>query len=96
MSKTLEQFEQYLDKMKKYEHINTLLYWDMRTCAPKLGQAGHIDALTYFSTESFAMSTSDELYGMLRICTAVRYHEIYRDTHAARYGKRQTDSKRPL
>lgn len=34
MSKTLEQFEQYLDKMKKYEHINTLLYWDMRTCAP--------------------------------------------------------------
>lgn len=65
MSKTLEQFEQYLDKMKKYEHINTLLYWDMRTCAPKLGQAGHIDALTYFSTESFAMSTSDELYGML-------------------------------
>ena len=62
MSKTLEQFEQYLDKMKKYEHINTLLYWDMRTCAPKLGQAGHIDALTYFSTESFAMSTSDELY----------------------------------
>ena len=95
MSKTLEQFEQYLDKMKKYEHINTLLYWDMRTCAPKLGQTGHIDALTYFSTESFAMSTSDELYGML-ICTAVRYHEIYRDTHAARYGKRQTDSKRPL
>ena len=50
MSKTLEQFEQYLDKMKKYEHINTLLYWDMRTCAPKLGQAGHIDELTYFST----------------------------------------------
>ena len=29
MSKTLEEFEQYLDKMKKYEHINTLLYWDM-------------------------------------------------------------------
>ena len=51
MSKTLEQFEQYLDKMKKYEHINTLLYWDMRACAPKLGQAGHIDALTYFSTD---------------------------------------------
>ena len=98
MSKTLEQFEQYLDKMKKYEHINTLLYWDMRTCAPKLGQAGHIDALTYFSTESFAMSTSHvrDLKDTGRICTAVRYHEIYRDTHAARYGKRQTDSKRPL
>ena len=43
MSKTLEQFEQYLDKMKKYEHINTLLYWDMRTCAPKPVSYTHLD-----------------------------------------------------
>lgn len=61
MSKALEEFKEYLDKMKKLEHAVTLLHWDMRTCAPKLGQDGHIDALTYFSTESFAMSTSDEL-----------------------------------
>lgn len=61
MSKTLEQFEQYLDKMKKYEHINTLLYWDMRTCAPKLGQAGHIDALTYFSTKGKGIRRCQQL-----------------------------------
>lgn len=66
MSETLEKFKQYLDKMKKYEHVNTLLYWDMKTGVPKLGQAGHVDALTYFSTESFAMATSPELSGMLK------------------------------
>ena len=80
MSKTLEQFEQYLDKMKKYEHINTLLYWDMRTCTPKLGQEGHIDALTYFSTESFKMSTSDELYGMLETLKTPEEFEKLSDT----------------
>ena len=66
MSETLEKFKQYLDKMKKYEHVNTLLYWDMKTGVPKLGQAGHVDAVTYFSTESFAMATSPELSGMLK------------------------------
>ena len=66
MSETLEKFKQYLDKMKKYEHVNTLLYWDMKTGVPKLGQARHVDALTYFSTESFAMATSSELSGMLK------------------------------
>ncbi len=66
MSETLEKFKQYLDKMKKYGHVNTLLYWDMKTGVPKLGQAGHVDALTYFSTESFAMATSSELSGMLK------------------------------
>lgn len=66
MSETLDKFKQYLDKMKKYEHVNTLLYWDMKTGVPKLGQAGHVDALTYFSTESFAMATSPELSGMLK------------------------------
>lgn len=51
MSKTLEQFEQYLDKMKKYEHINTLLYWDMRTCAPKLGQQTYRCTDLFFNRE---------------------------------------------
>lgn len=65
MSETLEKFKQYLDKMKKYEHAVTLLYWDMKTNIPKLGQEGHIDALTYFSTENFAMATSEELGALL-------------------------------
>lgn len=65
MSKLLEDFKQYLDKMNQYDHVTTLLYWDMKTNTPKLGQAGHIKALTQFSTESFAMGTAEELGEML-------------------------------
>ena len=65
MSEALSSLQKYLNKMEKFNHVNTLLYWDMRTNTPKEGFAGHSDALTYFSTEQFAMSTSDELKGLL-------------------------------
>ena len=41
--------------------IHILLQWDMQTTVPKLGQAAHVDALTYFSTKSFEMGTSEKL-----------------------------------
>lgn len=65
MSKLLEEFQTYLNKLKQYEHVTTLLYWDMKTSAPKLGQAGHVEALTHFSTEAFTMSTSEKMGEML-------------------------------
>ena len=65
MSKLFEEFQDYLNKMNQYEHVITLLYWDMKTVTPKLGQAGHVDALTHFSSEHFAMSTSERLGEML-------------------------------
>lgn len=65
MSKTLEALKEYLDRMNKYSHATTLLYWDMETCVPKTGFEGHADALTFFSTEQFRMSTSDELSNLL-------------------------------
>ena len=61
MSKLFEEFQDYLNKMNQYEHVITLLYWDMKTVTPKMGQAGHVDALTHFSSEHFAMSTSERL-----------------------------------
>ena len=65
MSKLLEEFKGYLHEMNQYEHVVTLLYWDMKTNAPKLGQEAHIEALTHFSTKSFEMSTADKLGEML-------------------------------
>ena len=65
MNDKLEQLQKYLEKMEQFNHVNTLLYWDMRTNTPKEGFAGHSDALTYFSTEQFSMSTSDELKTLL-------------------------------
>ena len=65
MSKTLDELKQYLEKMNRYNHVVTLLYWDMKTGAPKMGFEDHIDAVTYFSTEQFQMATSEELSGLL-------------------------------
>ena len=80
MSKTLETFKEYLDKMKQYNHAVTVLYWDMKTCAPKNGFAGHTDALTFFSTEEFRMSTSEELSQMLDALSTPEEYEKLDDT----------------
>ena len=65
MSRKLEVLQQYLEKMNRFEHVSTLLYWDMRTCAPKEGFARHADAVAYFSTQAFEMSVSPELGDLL-------------------------------
>lgn len=80
MSKQLESLKEYLDKMNQYDHVTTLLYWDMQTTTPKLGVAAHIEALTRFSSESFAMSTSEELGKMLDALAAPEEYEALDDT----------------
>ena len=47
MSRLLEEFKEYLKEMNQYDHVTGLLQWDMQTTVPKLGQAAHVDALTY-------------------------------------------------
>ena len=61
MRRLLEEFKEYLKEMNQYDHVTGLLQWDMQTTVPKLGQAAHVDALTYFSTKSFEMGTSEKL-----------------------------------
>ena len=61
MSRLLEEFKEYLKEMNQYDHVTGLLQWDMQTTVPKLGQAAHVDALTYFSAKSFEMGTSEKL-----------------------------------
>lgn len=53
MGKLFEEFQNYLNQMNQYDHVITLLYWDMKTNTPKLGQEGHVAALTHFSAEHF-------------------------------------------
>lgn len=65
MSETLEKLKKYLEEKSQYDHVTTLLYWDMETGTPKEGLAGHVDAMTYFSTKAFEMGTSKELGEML-------------------------------
>lgn len=80
MSNLLKEFQDYLAKMNQYEHVVTLLYWDMKTGAPKLGQDGHVAALTHFSTESFAMSTSEKIGEMLDGLAKPEEYDILTDT----------------
>ncbi len=75
MSMTFEEFKEYLNQINQYDHVVTLLYWDMKTNVPKLGQAAHIEALTHFSSESFAMSTSEKLGAMLDTLAAPKEYE---------------------
>ncbi len=65
MSALSDKFNEYLEKMKYFSHVNTLIYWDMKTGAPKRGLDALSDVTAYFSTREFELSTSDELGQML-------------------------------
>ncbi len=67
MTQALEQYKAYLDKMEQYTHIITQLSWDMHTQTPTKGYPYKVDAITYFSTESFKLSTSEELGELLSV-----------------------------
>ena len=67
MSQTFTDFKNYLENMQKFGQVVTLLYWDMETGMPKNGFDRHSDALTYFSTEEFKLSTAEELKEYLKV-----------------------------
>lgn len=77
MSSLLEDLQAYLQKIEQYNRVITLLYWDMETMTPKNGFEGQTEALTFFSTEEFRLSTSDELDELLtRLSEEENYHNL--------------------
>ena len=75
MKQTLDSFRSRLREMNYYERACTLLSWDMYTATPKLGFQGMADAPTFFSTQYFSMSTSDELLSMLEALAVPEEYE---------------------
>ncbi len=67
MDNTLGQFKEYQHKMRQYDHVLTLLHWDLSTLAPEKGVEARMNAINYFSTEAFRLSTADEYGEMLNI-----------------------------
>lgn len=65
----LELFKSYVRKMKQYEEAIALIYWDMRTGAPKKGIETRSEVVGELSTEVFRMSTSDEMGSYLDFFT---------------------------
>lgn len=65
MSNTISTVEQdflaYVKKMTAYEEALALIYWDLRTGAPKKGVEQRSEVMGTLSSEVFAMSTSNEM-----------------------------------
>lgn len=60
-----EQFSELLKKMRAYEEALGVLYWDLRTGAPKKGVESRSEAIGILSTELFQLSTSDRMGELL-------------------------------
>jgi len=56
-----QQFHEFLQKMKSYEEAINVMYWDLRTHAPKKGVEGRSEVIGMLSSELFSLSTSDEM-----------------------------------
>lgn len=79
MSETLTRFQDYLKKMNYYRRAISLLDWDMYTQTPKCGYEGMADALAYFSTEEFVLSTSEELEQLINALSQPKEYEQLED-----------------
>lgn len=61
----LEEYKKINKELGFMAHAVNLMYWDMQTIAPEGGKERLSDSITYFSTEMFRKSTSDEYYKMV-------------------------------
>lgn len=61
MEKTLHAFRELIGKIKAYEEAVSVLYWDMRTGAPRKGIQGRSAVVGMLSAEMFQLSVSEEM-----------------------------------
>jgi len=57
----IKEFKEYVAEMKYYDEATGVLYWDMRTGAPKKGIEDRSKVISMLSGKSFEMSTSDKM-----------------------------------
>ncbi|KAB7672977.1 carboxypeptidase M32 [Bacillus sp. B1-b2] len=62
-----QNFLEYVKKIGAYNEALALIYWDLRTGAPKKGMDQRTEVIGVLSAELFAMSTSDELESFLTL-----------------------------
>ncbi|WP_261381736.1 carboxypeptidase M32 [Paenibacillus cremeus] len=71
----LDEFKLYLKKMKSYEEAIGLIYWDMRTGAPKKGIGTRSEVVGELSGELFKMQVSEQMGTFLDYFTAADVNE---------------------
>jgi carboxypeptidase Taq len=64
-TETLKRFRELTRLIKQYEEILGVVYWDMRTGAPRKGIPLRSEAVGALSAESFRLATSDEMGELL-------------------------------
>lgn len=65
--KTEKEFLAYVSKMTAYNEAISLMYWDLRTGAPKQGVEQRSEVIGVLSSEVFKMSTSEEMAAYIAI-----------------------------
>ncbi|MFS1512473.1 carboxypeptidase M32 [Chengkuizengella sp. SCS-71B] len=58
---TLTTFKELVKKINEYNEALSVLYWDLRTGAPKKGVEGRSEVIGMLSTEQFNLSTSEQM-----------------------------------
>jgi carboxypeptidase Taq len=61
MTQIEKDFLDYIKKMQAYEEAINVMYWDMRTGAPKKGLEQRSEVIGMLSTEAFQMLVSDQM-----------------------------------
>ncbi|HEY8529326.1 MAG TPA: hypothetical protein VIL22_06565, partial [Paenibacillaceae bacterium] len=64
-AQALERFRELTRKIKQYEEILGVVYWDMRTGAPRKGIERRSEAVGTLSDEIFRLMVSDEMGELL-------------------------------
>ncbi|KMJ59702.1 peptidase M32 [Bacillus sp. LL01] len=65
ISTVKEEYLNYINKMDSYNEALSLIFWDLRTGAPKKGVDRRSDVIGMLSSEVFKMSTSEEMASYL-------------------------------
>ena len=65
VSQTYDQNQALNSRIRRFNRAATLMSWDLYTATPRNGYQDMSDTLTYFSSESFSLSTSDEFRALL-------------------------------
>jgi len=67
INKIQEEFTDYLKKIENYNEAINVMYWDLRTGAPKNGAEQRSNVISQLSAEVFEMTTSDTMENYLNL-----------------------------
>lgn len=73
-------FLEYVNKMMGYNEAISLMYWDLRTGAPKKGVEQRSEVIGMLSSEVFHMSTSEEMASYIEKLSGQSLNEITQKT----------------